>query len=299
MSIADLDPDTTDNRRISVMSLLEDLIYNDYLTDLTRRDHGRWYRSLVATSLVMLGDVDGYQGLLCEPIVIRAGKIFAQSRLGCDLPFDSIMYRDIVMKCDGATRGKAVEALTVVRIREGFWTNPQLLSYYSDTLRQKVEDGISLPLGIHDCRSGVSDHAEKLRKSFLSQNATHVVLIREKSSAADVVYGYFTFHIKTKWIDVNGGQLVISDKVSESNANTIGNTFISDELLEERSLEQPWLCVRFEFPTNAEMVRMGLTEIVDKQPLKTVVTASINSPFTRLFFGQAFVDQVNRLIYHS
>ena len=300
MTIADLDPDTSDvTKRIPVMSLLEDLIYNDYFIDLTKREHGHWYRSLVATSLVMLGDVNGNEGLLCEPIVLRAGKLFAQTRQNRDLPFESILYRDLVMKSDAATRGKAVEALTVVRVREGFWTNPQLFPYYPDALMRIVEEGISLPLGIYDCRNGVSNHAEKLRDSFLNPDATHVVLTRERSSAADVVYGYFTFHIKTKWVDVNGRPLVISDRVSESNLNTIDNTFISDERMEERSQEKPWLCVCFEFPTNAEMVRGGVTEIVDRQPLRTVVTASINSPFTRFFFGTAFVDHVNRLVSHT
>jgi len=219
--------------------------------------------------------------------------------LGRDLPFETILNRDIVMKHDGATRGKAVEALCVVRLRECFWTRSEFFGYFPERLGQIIEagGGIPTPLGIHDCRTGVKDHAVKLRASFLNREATHIVLSQEAGSAADVIYSFFTFHIKTKWISVRGGDrnLVIDDASSNANAATIRNTYHADETMTQRMMLHPWLCVRFEFPTNAELTRRGVAEIIEREPLKTTIIASIDSNFTRLFFGEHFISAVKQL----
>ena len=73
----------------------------------------------------------------------------------------------------------------------------------------------------------------------------------------------------------------------------------SDEILgfdQVEELSKPWLCVRFEFPTNAEMRTRGVAEIIQREPLKTTIIASIDATFTRLFFGEHFVSAVKRLI---
>ncbi len=285
-------------RKYPVASLLEDLLCNDCLTDIGRREYAHWYRSLVSTSLVMLAKVDKEEGLLCEPIVIKAGRDYGKIELGRDFPFETILNRDIVMKNDGATRGKAVEALCVVRLRECFWTKCEFFDYFPDRLREIIETGggIATPIGIHDCRSGVKDHAVKLRASFLNRDATHIVLSQEAGSAADVVYSFFTFHIKTTWFSVNDRPLVIGNASSNANAATIRNTWHGDEAMTQRVQLHPWLCVRFEFPTNAEMRARGVAEIIQREPLKTTIIASIDATFTRLFFGEHFVSAVKRLI---
>ena len=284
-----------------VLSLLEDLIYNDCLTDITRLEHAHWYRSLVSTSLVMLSKLRNQEGLMCEPIVLRSGKLFGIRFLKRDLPFNTILNRDMVMKADAATRGKGVEACCVARLRGGFWLQREFRSYFPQALVEILDrgEGPSLPLGIHDCRSGVIDHAQKLCDTFLNSGTTHVVLPQERSGGADVVYSYFSFHIKTKWIDSRGKPLVISQGISNANGETIETTIAHDETMKGRTKTNPWVRVRFEFPTNSEMKRLKKNEIVKREPLRTTITASIDSRFTRLFFGEAFVAQVKHLTSYT
>ena len=82
---------------------------------------------------------------------------------------------------------------------------------------------------------------------------------------------------------MNGAKLVVSDTFSNANKDAIYNTWYGDELLTERTRTNPWVCVRFEFPTNSELV-------------KTTITASIDSEFTRLFFSDDFVTRYKQLI---
>jgi hypothetical protein len=95
---------------------------------------------------------------------------------------------------------------------------------------------------------------------------------------------------------VNGAKLVVSDTLSNANKDTIHNTWYGDELLTERTRTNPWVCVRFEFPTNSELGRLDVSEIVQRDSLKTTITASIDSEFTRLFFGDDFVTRYKQLI---
>ena len=154
--------------------------------------------------------------------------------------------------------------------------------------------GSTPPLGVHDCRTGVPNHKEKLRNCFLNPLATHVVLPQERQGAADVVFSFFSFHIKKT--SVNGAKLVVSDTFSNANKDAIHNTWYVDELLTERTRTNPWVCVRFEFATNSELVRLDVSEIVQRDSLKTTITASIDSEFTRLFFGDDFVTRYKQLI---
>jgi len=62
-----------------------------------------------------------------------------------------------------------------------------------------------------------------------------------------------------------------------------------------RQKKNPWFCVRFEFPKNSELDRRGLTEIIHDEGLRTTLTASIDLPFTREFFGDEFVSRVKQL----
>lgn len=162
----------------------------------------------------------------------------------------------------------------------------EFLGYFPERLREIIEagGGIPTPLGIHDCRTGVIDHAVKLRASFLNRKATHVVLSQEAGSAADVVDSFFTLHIKTKWISVRGGDrpLVTDNASSNANGTTIRNTYHADETMTQRVMLHPWLCVRFEFPTNAELPRRGVAEVIEREPIKTTIRASMDSNFTRL-----------------
>jgi hypothetical protein len=95
---------------------------------------------------------------------------------------------------------------------------------------------------------------------------------------------------------VNGAKLVVSDTLSNANKDTIHNTWYEDELLTERTRTNPWMCVRFEFPTISELERLGVSEIVQRDSLKTTITASIDSELTRLFFGDDFVTRYKQLI---
>ena len=289
--------DTVVPPRVSVLSLLEDLLLTSYTIDTSKERQMYLYESLVSTALVMLGPVDNEPGLLCEPAVMKAGERFLSREMSRDSPVDTIINRYIVATADEGTRGRAVETLCVVRLRQGVLMRPEFRLYFSEVLNETIAAGWggSPPLGVHDCRTGVANHWEKLRNSFLNPDATHVVLSQGRQGAADVVYGFFTFHIKTKWTDVRSNNLVIPDHLSRANESTIENTFRGDATMTARALAKPWCCVRFEFPTNKQMQELGVFELIERSDLKTTVTASINSEFTRLFFGDEFVNRVKQL----
>ena len=283
----------------TVGALLEDLLYNDYITDTRKNAHADWYRAMVATGLVMLSKVDCESGLICEPLVIRAGIQFGRLYLNRNLPMDTILNRDLSMESDESGRGRAVESLCVVQLRDCFWKREGFRDYFPDELNCIVDHGgISPPIGIHDCRTGVKNHTEKLRNSFLSPDATHVVLTNAKQGAADVVYGYFTFHVKTKWTDINQkNKLVISNAVAKANAATIDKTWLSDTQLADRVATRPWVCICFEFPINAELHKDEKTEKIEKKGMWTTITASINSQFARLFFGDQAINRIKLLTF--
>ena len=109
-------------------------------------------------------------------------------------------------------------------------------------------------------------------------------------------FSFFSFHIKTKSTSSNGAKLVVSDAPSNATMKTIRNTWYGDELLTQRTRTNPWVCVRFEFPTNSELQRLGVPELVQRNSVKTAITASIDSEFTRLVFGDDFVTRYKQLI---
>ena len=281
----------------TVASLLEDLLYNDYITDKTKNIHAEWYPAMVGTGLVMLSEgISGGRGLICEPLVLSAAVKFGMKHLHRHLPVDTILNRDLCMESDESGRGRAIESLCVVQLRESFWTRDGFRDYFpADVNRMLDQGGISPPLGIHDCRKGKRDHREKLRLSFLNPDATHVVLTLATQGAADVVYGFFTFHIKTKWVDVNQRQLVITDSVANANVASIDNTWRGNTELADRVATMPWVRVWFEFPTNPELVRLGIPEKIERDGIRTTITASIDSQFTKLFFGEQVVTRIKQL----
>ena len=283
--------------QISVLSLLEDILAHSYLVDTSKERQTYLNQALVTTALVMLGPVDGQPGMICEPLVVKAGHRFFKTEMRRDAPADIILNRYLVSTTDEGTRGRSVETLCAIRTREQFWLKKELMEYFPPVLKRLIANGWGdvPPIGLHDCRTGVANHHEKLQSSFLNPNATHIVLTQGRQSAADVVFGYFTFHIKTKWTDVTGNRLVIDDAQSEANGATIKNTWFGDTTMTERQKTNPWFCIRFEFPTNAEMHRQQVTEIIECEGLRTTLTASIDSPFTREFFGEEFVNRVKLL----
>ena len=287
-----------DPPNISVMALLEEILAGNWLIDTSRENQFYLYESLVSTALVMLGPVNGEPGLICEPAVVKAGQRFFRNQMRRDAPSDTILNRFIVGHVDACTRGRAVETLCVIRLRECFWLNEGFSHYFPNELTEQISRGwgTTPPLGVHDCRTGVANHTEKLRNCFLNPLASHVVLTQERQGAADVVFSYFSFHIKTKWTSGNGAKLVVGDTLSNANMDTIRNTWYGDELLTERTRKSPWVCVRFEFPTNAELGRLDVSEMVQRDNLKSTITASIDSEFTRLFFGDDFVTRYKQLI---
>ena len=208
-----------------------------------------------------------------------------------DAPCDTILNRFIVGTVDEGTRGRAVETLFLIRLRERLWLNDGFYRYFPQQLMDQMTQrcGPTPPLGVHDCRTGVPNHKEKLRNCSLKPLATHVVLPQERQGAADVVFSFVSFHIKTKCTIASGEKLGVRDTRSKSNMGTIRNTWYEDELLTERTRTNPWVCVRFEFPTNSELKRLDVSEIVQRDSLKTTMTASIDSKLTRLFFGDDFV----------
>jgi hypothetical protein len=293
-----LNPTPKDPPNISVMALLEEILASNWLIDTSKENQFYLYESLVSTALVLLGPVNGVPGLICEPAVVKAGQVFFRNQMHRDAPFDTIMNRFIVGTVDECTRGRAVETLCVIRLRECFWLKDEFSRYFPDQLMQQITHGwgTTPPLGEHDCRTGVLNHKDKLRNCFLNPSATHVVLTQERQSAADIVFSFFSFHIKTKWTSSNGYKLVVSDSLSKANIETIRNTWYGDELLTERTRTNPWVCVRFEFPTNSELQRLGVTELVQRDSLKTTVTTSIDSQLRRFFFGDDFVTRYKQLL---
>ena len=287
-----------DPPNISVMALFEEILASNWLIDTSKENQFYLYESLVSTALVLLGPVNGVPGLICEPAVVKAGQVFFRNQMHRDAPFDTIMNRFIVSTVDECTRGRAVETLCVIRLRECFWLKDEFSRYFPDQLMQQITHGwgTTPPLGEHDCRTGVLNHKDKLRNCFLNPSATHVVLTQERQSAADIVFSFFSFHIKTKWTSSNGYKLVVSDSLSKANIETIRNTWYGDELLTERTRTNPWVCVRFEFPTNSELQRLGVTELVQRDSLKTTVTTSIDSQLRRFFFGDDFVTRYKQLL---
>ncbi len=225
----------------------------------------------------------------CEsgPLVIRAGIQFGRLFLNRNSPIDTILNRDLSM--ESGESGKAVESLCVVQLRDCFWRREGFREYFPDEINFILDQGgIYPPLGIHDCRTGVKNHTEKLRP-----DATHVVLTRAKHGAADVVYGFFTFHVETKWTDINDGKKpVVSNAVANANAATIDRTRLGDTELEGRVGTRPWVCIRFEFPISAELYRDGELEKIESEGMRTTITASSYSKFARLFFGDEVIERI-------
>jgi hypothetical protein len=97
--------------------------------------------------------------------------------------------------------------------------------------------------------------------------------------AADVVYGFFTFHVETKWTDINDGKkLVVSNAVANANAATIDRTWLGDTELEGRVGTRPWVCIRFEFPISAELDKDGELEKIESEGMRKLLQATPNSP---------------------
>ena len=291
-------PDADGTDEYSVAELLIDLMCNDTLVDRERHPNmAHYYRSMVTTGLVMLSeDRVGGRGLLCEPLIMKAARKFSRQGLGRDLVAQTVINRYIRMTPDESIRGKAVESMCIVRIRECFWLDAFWRQHFPDSLLERIDRAqIGEPRGVKDCRTGFSEHAAVLKETFLTCDATHVVLTQSKQSAADVIYGFFSFHLKTKWTDVRGGDLVISDRQSDSNHSTIENTYRDDEVMRARVESKPWVRFCFEFPTNAELVRGDVHEIIERSGETVTITAGIESEITRAFFGKEFVDTVYSL----
>ena len=291
-------PETETKCDFSVAELLIDLMCNNTLIDRKRHSNmAHYYRSMVTTGLVMLSeDRVGGRGLLCEPLIMKAAQKFSRQGLGRDLVIQTVINRFITMTPDESIRGKAIESICVVRIRECFWRDAFWRQLFPDSLLEMIDRGtIGEPRGVRDCRTGVREHAAILKGTFLTSDATHVVLTQARKGAADVIYGFFSFHLKTKWTNVKGGQLVISKQQSASNRNTIEKTYKGDTSMSARVESKPWVRFCFEFPTSANLIERGVHEIIERSGETVTITAGIESEITSAFFGLDFVDTVYSL----
>ena len=281
----------------SVLTLLEDLLFNFYLADFNKPSFDpHWYKSLVSTGLVMIG---GDTASICEPLIIRAGFQYIRTKTRNDIPTRTVIQRFIQMEVDESTRGKAIESICVIRLRDCFWKDERFWCYFPASLVGKIKArGIPAPLWLDDCRTGDPDHLEKLRNSFLSETAQNVVRPQSYRGCADVVYGHFTFHVKSTWTCAAGGDITVAKLESEKNFKSIDKTWMGDEIMTMRVVEErvPWVRVLFEFPTNREMTRQDVPEIITREGDYCVtITAGIDARFTELFFGREFVELVKKM----
>jgi hypothetical protein len=283
----------------TVLSLLEDLLFNASISDSNKLNNDpHWYKCLVSTGLVMIGGESGKTPAICEPLVVRAGFDYMRTKTSNDIPASTVIHRFIKMDADEATRGKGVESICIVRIREEFWLCERFWKYFPDDLVKIIKSGgIATPIGLDDCRTGDASHKEKLRNSFLAPDARNIVRPQSAMSCADVVYGHFTFHLKSTWTDVRGGKIVLSTRESDKNIASIDKTWSGDDIMTERvNACVPWVRILFEFPTNQALKKEKMPDIVEREGSHRVtITAGIHSEFTELFFGGEFVDLVKRL----
>jgi len=299
--IPDLDSVTAPEQPVkSVANIMAELLYIDTFVDVRRVEHPYYYRAMVATGLVMLsedkceaGSPKRRRGLLCEPLVLHAARDFATTTLEPDFAANRLIERDIALQADESIRGKAVESLCVLRLREGFWKDPSWREFFPPALLAEIDAGKLIePLGIDDCRTGVANHRQLLRASFLNPNATHVVLPQARMGGADVVYGYFSFHIKTTWTSVRDEKVHVSNPLSAASHRTIEKTYRKDPILRERVGKNPWVRFCFELPTNADLMKSKDPHIVIPDGKTTTIIAGIDSEITRQFFGANFVHLV-------
>jgi hypothetical protein len=103
----------------------------------------------------MLGPVNGEAGLICEPAVVKAGQRFFRNQMRRDALSDTILNRFIVGTVDEGTRGRAVETLCVIRLRERFWLNNGFYRYFPQQLMDQITQGWGSTSRAHDCRTGV------------------------------------------------------------------------------------------------------------------------------------------------
>ena len=275
----------------AVIELLNDLLCHHLLWDTTKRKASSGYQALVSTAIAMLTE-DGAVSI-CEPIVIKSGIEFLRKRWNRDY-LEHFIWKNI----DEGTRGKAVEMMCAGRCMQSFWKQEAFADYFPPNLVSLIKDGIAPadPLGVLDHRTGSLDHQQVLEANFLTSEATHVVLPRAYDGLADVIYGFFSFHIKTKWTD-----LVITRKVSDTNNATIHGTIANSVTLQQRARTAPWVRICFEFPTSKyledyEMNNPDQNEIVEKSGEWVTVTAGIESRFSRLFFGETFIRKLEELM---
>jgi hypothetical protein len=287
------------NQNHLVIDRLIDLLYDYFLMDIRRftKIGDRWYDALVSTSLIMLSD--STEGRLCEHVVADSAIEYFRSR-NRDVVVEKIIRGTSFSDRDEASRGKAVELICAVRLREGFFNRDEFHPFFSSEVCEMITGGILLvPEGLVDCRTGDKEHADWLRKSFLNPNATHVVLPEAKLGGADVVYGCFSFHIKTKWSNVNSPNLIIPAGTGDKNHATIDATWKNDGELANRVRSVPWIRICFELPLSGrlenmrEMGKLGKdSELVSSERNIQTITADIRSSFTRKFFGAEFIRGV-------
>ena len=280
----------------SVWSLMEDLLFNAVMGDFKKLNYDpHWYRSLVSTGLVM---IDDSRASICEPLVVQAAFKYQEEYTRNDIPASTIIHRHISMEVDEATRGKAIESICVVRIYQGFWRNKDMWKFFPDELVRIIRnEGIPQPRGLDDCRTGDREHLKKLEKSFLVRGPCNVVRPQSKLGSADIVYSYFTFHLKSRWTNVSGGDVIVSPKESEKNLASINKTWSRSDRMRRRANSLiPWVRILFEFPRNRKMQQRGEPHIItnNRRNQRTII-AGIDSEFTELFFGREFVDLVRRM----
>jgi hypothetical protein len=292
------DPKTADSSTAGshhVLALLKELIFNYYLMDERRANKPAWYRHLVSTGLVMLSPVPPCSARICEPLVVEAGIEFLKhhhndpdSPIRPDAPLDEIVNNYILKTRDEATRGKAVEMMCVVRLREAFWTNPHFDQYFPQAFHE-IKHTIQMPTGTYDCRTDDATHLSTLKQSFMNPRATHVVMPHARSGGADVVFAFFSFHIKTSWSSAS-----LSKLSSGKNRDTLDKTCQGDPELEKLAAKGPWIRIMLEFPTSPALGKK--TEMVLHRGNTTTIIAGIDSNFVKHLLGERFIACVRTLL---
>lgn len=285
-----------------IMDRIIDLLYDYFLLDMRRSPKlgDKWYDGLVSTAIIMIGNDS--DGRVCEHAVADSAVHHFRSR-NRDVLVEKILRGTSFTDGDEASRGKAVERICAIRLREGFFLREEFEHYLPISVQKLIEDGVLLtPEGLVDCRTNDLERSDWLRRSFLNPSATHVVFPDARLGGADLVYACFSFHIKTKWSDVNSWDLKLSIAECKRNEATMDATLKEDDELAKRAQNTPWVRICIELPLSGKLEKMRRlnklnsgNELVTHDGNITTITVDMYSKFTRSFFGSDVMKEVERL----